>query len=126
MGLILKPSKCRSLSITSGKPTNNTFTLRDPNSDNLIHLKTLEDDPFKFLGSTITFRNTAAENYEILNNLLNKKLENLDQCLIRGEFKVAIYSRYLLPSLRFHMSVHNIHQTQLDKLDHLARKYLKS
>ena len=52
MGLILKPIKCRSLSITSGKPTNNTFTLKDPTSDNLIHLKTLEDDPFKFLGST--------------------------------------------------------------------------
>ena len=109
MGLILKPSKCRSLSITSGKPTNNTFTLRDPNSDNLIHLKTLEDDPFRFLGSTITFKNTAAENYDILDEMLNKKLENLDKCLIRGEYKIAIYSRYLLPSLRFHMSVHIKH-----------------
>ena len=39
---------------------------------------------------------------------------------------MAIYSRYLLPSLRFHMSVHNIYQTHLDKLDHLARRYLKS
>ena len=124
MGLILKPSKCRSLSITSGKPTNITFTLKDPNSDNLINLKTLEDDPFKFFGSTITFRNTAAENYDILNDMLTKKLENLDKCLIRGEYKVAIYSRYLLPSLRFHMSVHSIHQTQLDKLDHLLGKYL--
>ena len=54
------------------------------------------------------------------------KLENIDKCLIRGEYKTAIYSRYLLPSLRFHMSIHSIHQTQLDKLDHLARKYLKS
>ena len=58
--------------------------------------------------------------------MLTKKLENLDKCLIRGEYKVAIYSRYLLPSLRFHMSVHSIHQTQLDKLDHLARQFLKS
>ena len=57
---------------------------------------------------------------------MTNKLENLDKCLIRGEYKVAIYSRYLLPSLRFHMSVHSIHQTHLDKLDHLARKYLKS
>ena len=117
MGLILKPSKCRSLSISSGKPTNNTFTLKDPTGDNLIHLKTLEDDPFKFLGSTITFRNTATDNYDLLFKLLTNKLENLDKCLIRGEYKVAIYSRYLLPSLRFLMSVHSIHQTHIDKLD---------
>ena len=121
MGLVLKPSKCRSLSITSGKPSNNTFTLKNPDNDDLIHLKTLEDDPFKFLGCTITFRNTAADNFKVLNDMLNGKLENLNNCLVRGEYKVAIYSRYLLPSLRFHMSVHNIHQTQLDKLDHLAR-----
>ena len=44
---------------------------------------------------------------------------------VRGEYKVAIYSRYVLPSLRFHLSVHNVHQTHLDKLDHLAKTYLK-
>ena len=42
------------------------------------------------------------------------------------EYKVGIYSRYLLPSLRFHLSVHTIHQTHLDKLNHHAKKYLKS
>ena len=63
MGLVLKPSKCRSLSITSGKPTTNTFSLKDISdfqNPKVIHLKTLEDDPFKFLGSTITFKNTAS------------------------------------------------------------------
>ena len=39
---------------------------------------------------------------------------------------MAIYSRYVMPSLRFHLSVHNIHQTHLDKLDHLAKRYLKT
>ena len=45
--------------------------------------------------------------------------------MVRGEYKVAINSRYVLPSLRFHLSVHNVHQTHLDKLDHLAKTYLK-
>ena len=44
---------------------------------------------------------------------------------MRGEFKVAIYTRYLLPSLRFHLSVHSIHKTHLDKLDHTAKMFLK-
>ena len=116
---------CRSLSITSGKPTSNTFTLKDPNNQNVIQLKTLEDDPFKFLGATITFKNTAGDHYDILEEMLKKKISNLDECLVRGEYKVAIYSRYLLPSLRFHLSVHSIHQSHLDKLDILAKKHLK-
>ena len=105
-----------------------TFSLwdyTDPANHKLANLKTLEDDPFKFLGSRITFRNTASDHYELLHELLNNKLENVDNCLVRGEYKVAIYSRYILPSLRFHMSVHNIHQTHLDKLDHQAKTYLK-
>ena len=68
---------------------NNTFTLKEPNSGNTIRLKTLEDDPFKFLGCTITFRNTAADNLMVLNEMLTNKLENLDTCLGRGEYKVA-------------------------------------
>ena len=128
LGLVLKPSKCRSLSVSSGKPSNVSFSLwdfTDENNHKQVNLKTLEDDPFKFLGSRITFRNTAADHFELLSELLETKLSNLDQCLVRGEYKVAIYSRYVLPSLRFHLSVHNIHQTHLDKLDHLAKTYLK-
>ena len=38
---------------------------------------------------------------------------------------MATYTRYILPSLRYHLAVHNIHQTHLDQLDMLAQKYLK-
>ena len=44
---------------------------------------------------------------------------------MRGEYKVATFSRYLLPSMRYHMSVHTIHTTHLDKLDMSAKSYLK-
>ena len=39
---------------------------------------------------------------------------------------MAVYSRYVLPSLQFHFAVHNIHKTHLDLLDASARKFLKS
>ena len=60
-----------------------------------------------------------------LKTKLEEKLENLDKSRVRGEFKVAVYSRYVLPSLQFHFAVHNIHKTHLDTLDSLARKFLK-
>ena len=56
---------------------------------------------------------------------LNQKLENIDSCLLRGEYKLNIYSRYALPSMRYYMSIHHIHKTHMDQLDTSARKYLK-
>ena len=57
MGLTFKPSKCRSLSICSGKPKPVLFYLTDP-AGIKVELKTLEADPHKFLGCTMTFNNT--------------------------------------------------------------------
>ena len=44
---------------------------------------------------------------------------------MRGEFKVAIYTRYALPSLRYHLTVHTMHKTHLEELDLTAQFYLK-
>ena len=52
-------------------------------------------------------------------------MENIDKSYLRGEFKTTIYSRYALPSLRFDFSVHQLHQGHEDKLDTLARLFLK-
>ena len=35
------------------------------------------------------------------------------------------YPRYLLPSLRYHLTVHTVHKTHLDELDLIAQRYLK-
>ena len=56
---------------------------------------------------------------------MEEKLTNLDQVNVRGEYKVATYSRYVLPSLRFHLSVHNIHQCRLESLNLMAKKILR-
>ena len=124
MGLTYKPSKCRSLSIQQGRVTNTQFTLKDKQGNN-IPISTMEDDPAKFLGSTVTHRNTPADHFNFLNSKLEKKLSNLDSTEVRGEFKAAVYQRYILPSMRFYLSVHNIHQTHLMALDHLAKGFLK-
>ena len=125
MGLTFKPDKCRSLSICGGKPKPVMFYLTDPASGERLPLKTLEDDPFRFLGSTITFFNNPQDHMTVLKDKISRKLENLEKSLVRGEYKLAVYTRYLLPSLRYHLTVHTIHKTHLDELDLIAQRYLK-
>lgn len=125
MGLTFKPSKCRSLSIQSGRVAPDCIFFLEAREGELVPLATMEDDPHKFLGSTITLRKTPQDHFNFLKEKLEEKLVNLDQSLVRGEYKVAIYSRYILPSLQFHFSFHSIHQTHLDVLDGLARRFLK-
>ena len=125
MGLVIKPSKCRSLSIVKGKYTNITFQLKDKISGNPVNIFSVLDKPMKFLGSEVTGNNTPSAMFAFLELKLKTKLENIDACTLRGEYKVNIYSRFALPSIRFYFSVHHIHKTHMDKLDNIARKFLK-
>ena len=125
MGLTFKPSKCQSLSIQGGKVTDIKFFLLDGNGEKVV-LNNMEDNPHKFLGSTITKNNSPAYHFTFLKEKLESKLTNLDKSEVRGEYKLAVYSIYIFPSLQFHFLVHNIHKTHLDIFYHLARKFLKS
>ena len=90
MGLTFKPSKCRSLSIKGGRVNSDCkFFLLAGNGEKAF-LKTMEDDPHKFLGSTITHRNTPADHFAFLKEKLEEKLSNVDKTLVRGEYKMAI------------------------------------
>ena len=53
MGLVIKSSKCRSLTIRSGKPENTQFYLKE-SSENPLPILSVLDKPMKFLGSEIT------------------------------------------------------------------------
>ena len=125
MGFTFKPSKCRSLSLSRGKPDPHQFTLTDPSSGEKVKLRTLEDDPHKFLGCTMTYHNTPKDHLDSLKGKLSSKLENIEKLVVRAEYKVAVYARYALPSLRYHLTVHTVHKTHLEELDLLASKYLK-
>ena len=64
--------------------------------------------------------------FALLEAKLETKLSNIHKSSLRGEHKIAIYSRYVLPSLRFYKSVRHIHKIHQEKLDTIVRKYLKS
>ena len=94
MGLAFKPSKCRSLSIVSGKPTNVPFYLstQTPINSVITH-------PHKFLGSVITPTCSPSDYFSHMREKLEEKLVNVDNAKCRGEFKLAVYERYALRSL---------------------------
>ena len=56
MGFLFKPSKCRTFSICEGQPTNANFVLKhSEHSDLKVHMKSVLNHPYKFLGSKYYF-----------------------------------------------------------------------
>ena len=63
--------------------------------------------------------------FELLQENIMERLENLEKTAIRSEFKLEIYQIYLLPSIRFLLTVHDLPISLLSKLDTMADQYLK-
>ena len=120
MGLKLKPSKCKSLSIRSGSSVDLEFKLGDDTIDSIIH-----DRSHKFLGAHYTFASTGGAVADIIYDKFKSGLENIDSLLIRDEFKVRLYSDYFLGSNRFILSVHDLNLTQLRRMEDLTHGFLK-
>ena len=99
-----------SLSIQSGKSTGVTFNLTKNGEKQPIEL--IKNKPKKLLGSIVTALNKPQDMFDFLFEKLNKKLQNIDNSTLRGEYKMKIYSRYALISMRYHLSVHDIHKTR--------------
>ena len=120
MGLKLKPSKCCSLSVCGGVPKEIKYSIGSE------VIRSIKDKPHKFLGSQICYSGKTAEVFDHVHAEILLKLKRIDELLIRPEYKAAIYSRYLLNSIRFLLTVHTLNKTHLDKLDVLTGKYLKN
>ena len=120
LGLKLKSSKCRSLSISRGKALNIPFKL---GSD---IISSVEDESHKFLGSLITFRNKEGDVFDYyLLKLISKGLTNIDSSPIRSEFKLRIFNSYFMPGIRFHLAVNDVCASHLDRLDDVVKRYVK-
>ena len=120
MNLTLKPSKCKSISICSGKPNVCQFKI----GDNV--LKTTKEAPQKFLGKYITHGFKSKDVYDIIQSNLSDHISNINKSQVRNEFKLRVYIQYSIPSLRYMFSVHELTDTQLTTLDHIHTNAIKS
>ena len=71
------------------------------------------------------FEGKSQQTYELLEKTIKEKLENLEQTAIRPEYKLEVYQMYILPSIRFLLTVHDLPTTHLHQLDTFADQYLK-
>ena len=96
------------------------FNLGDTEIGSILH-----DKYHKFLGGFYTFDFSVTSVAAVIKERVSDQLKNIDNLLIRNEFKARIYMDYLLGSLRFVLSVHDLHAAQLKDLDALSHRYLK-
>ena len=119
MGMKLKPSKCRSLSIRSGTSSKITFHIGD------TQIPCICDEEQKFLGKLLFFSGKSEETFNLVHKTLKQALENVEASLIRSEYKLWILKSYLIPSKRFLLTVHTLTQTHLQALDTFVDKFTK-
>ena len=119
MGMLLKPSKCRSFSISRGSSKVVDFYI-GPN-----RVPSIAEEEQKFLGRVIFYTGKSSETIAYLRDIFIERLDNIEKTLIRPEYKLWIYSRYFLPAIRFLLTVHDVTATDLSSLDRLTHKYLK-
>jgi hypothetical protein len=112
MNLILEPNKCKSLSIKSGSSATIEFSLSDQKIGSIM------DSPEKFLGSLITFRGKQSETFEFIHQAIAGSLANIDNSYIRNEYKLCVYSKYLLPAIRYKLTVHDLSVSHIYKETH--------
>ena len=115
----IKPTKCRSFTLSSGKPSVVHFKFEE----NVV--PSISEEEQKFLGRVLFFSGKSEECYRLLESIITKKMNNLDKTEIRNEYKLEIYQMYILPSIRFLLTVHDLPQTYLTKLDTAADQFLK-
>ncbi len=119
MDLHLKPSKCKTLSICSGQAKPIPYTIEGK------QLTLVKDSAEKFLGSWITFSGTSSEVFTKIRQKITTMLSNIDSSLVRGEYKLRVYTKYMLQSIRFLLTVHDLTKSQRDSLDSVTTKYIK-
>jgi hypothetical protein len=119
MGMRIKPSKCRTFSIKSGSPSVVDFNF------NGVHIPSIFAEEQKYLGKVISYSGKSSDTFELVKEIFREKLENIDQTMVRNEYKLWIYQNYFLNSHRFLLTIHDITQTDLKVLDRFTDKYLK-
>ena len=115
----LKPSKCRSFSLSSGSSKVVEFFIGEN------RVPSISEEEQKFLGRVIFYTGKSAETFAYLKNTFTEKLDNIEKTLVRSEYKLWIYAKYFLPAIRFLLTVHDITATDLKILDRLTHKYMK-
>ena len=85
----------------------------------------IRDEEQKFLGKVIFFNGKSKDTFVYIRDIFVKGLANIEKAMVRNEYKLWIYSNYLLPSKRFLLTIHTLTDSHLKLLDNLTDKSVK-
>lgn len=119
VGLTLKPAKCKSLSICSGKVSGINFQLGGQDLENIQY------NSFKFLGTHIFSHKQKSKSQTLVSNNLKVHLKQIDELPLRGSYKANVYSLYTTSLLRFPLMVQDLSNAAIKELDALVTKFLR-
>ena len=86
------------------------------NTTTSTRINSVMTHPHKILGSVITTTCSPQEKFTQMKVKLEEKLNNIGNAEVSGEYKLADYEQYALPSMRYQLSIHNPHTVHLDML----------
>ncbi len=89
-------------------------------------METIQSVPHKVLGSQNTFSGKQSEIYSYVSNHIVTRLERIDSLQVRVKYNACIYKNHLIPVCRFILTVHELRNTKVDKLEAKCTKFLKS
>ena len=122
LNLILKPSKCVSITLHKGKPKKN-IKYRLQNGET----KNISDGHTKFLGHVVAATTSKSKTTasKLFYDQVTSALTNIDSRPIRGEMKTWIVRNYLNPSLQFQLAVNLTCKGTILKVENNISKLLK-
>jgi len=117
--LTLKPQKCVSLSICSGvfKPVEFSIGQSKIPTANKVGLR--------ILGSHFSPLGKSSETVAVIMKKLVVALERVDSAKIRDEYRVRIANEYVIPAMRFILTVHDLPQTRVQELHTTYHRFIK-
>ena len=118
-GFEVEDLKCRSFSVSGGKPKDVPFYIGD------YRIPSIKDEEQKFLGKLLFFKGKPEETFAMFKDIISEGIENIEKAQVRNEYKLWIYTNYILPFKLFLLTVHTLTQTQLKLLDTLTDKAIK-
>ena len=119
LGMEMKPSKCRSFGLSSGKYRKIDVTV---NRETILNV---EDAPCKFLGMQLSTTQTFKEKASIATASITGIFKALDDFPLPPSDKVAVYKQFALPKARWVLMVQDILPTALTKLNQNVEAHLK-
>ena len=118
----IRPEKCYSLVLGEGKKVPEVFKVANVTTCNI------KGSISAFLGAIIGSNTSVTKNIcqqKILDQFCSV-LTRMDSSSVRGEHKVWMYQRYLVPSLHYHFSVNRFKNVTTKKMNVKAMKLVKS